>query len=125
MRTLAERDLARRVAEKGPVGKPESWLERVARNRRHQHAADLEAMVGLTAAEIVTRLDPQPGDPEPSAEDRAAAAAAALRQRHQLPPCQACDDTGWAGADPGNGKCPCGRLYTAAERLAAKNGSGR
>jgi len=63
---LARRDLARRVAEKGPVANPEAWVRKVARNREARHRANDAVTIERGLAELVTdvqladMLDPPP-----------------------------------------------------------------
>lgn len=114
LRILAERDLEDRIAAKGPVARTDLWLTTAYQNRVQRHADELADLAGLSAAEIVDRLEPPGGTVAEDPGDTLARAAAEQRRRQSIE-CSECDNTGWAGGDPANGKCPCGRLMTAAE----------
>jgi hypothetical protein len=85
---LAERDLTRREAEKGPVGDRAAWLNQAVERRRTRHAASL---AGLETAEtwadlsLAHFLDATPRAPTPVAESPA---------HFQRPPCDTCSGSG-------------------------------
>jgi hypothetical protein len=93
--------LAAAIAAGGKFGPPDA--ERWLRDRKW---ADWQepASVSTNGAN---------GHARPSPHDAAAEAARALMERNALPPCRACDSTGWCDTDAG--VAPCG----ACERVSA------
>lgn len=88
---LAETDLARRVAERGPVGNPACWLKAATESRRERHTIMLAAMrdtgqlARMTAAQIAGYLQPPVIDTRYYDAQRAA--------------CELCEGSGWVCDD--------------------------
>lgn len=101
VKLLAVRRLASREAEKGAVGNPDRWLASVERDLLTRHADEADSLLRVegpwNAERLANALEPpaaadsKPLDPL----EVTAAAAAELRRRQQLPPCETCDSTGW------------------------------
>lgn len=94
---LADKVLKLRTVEKGPVGNPDAWVARVAKQRRQKHEpiarAHLADEPSMTALELATALEPELFPPPP---------------RRPRPPCDLCAGATWIPdeADPSTVR-PC------------------
>lgn len=96
-RAAAEADLARREAEKGPVGDRERWLAAAVRSRLRRGDLDPPRPAVAPASE------PHPVDVAAEAQRQLMDLNAARRER----PCPACEATGFVEPDIGDGVMRC------------------
>lgn len=96
MLILADRVMALRVAEKGPLTDPDAWVAKVARTRRERHLpiaqAHLEDDPAISAEDLARELEPGLFPPKPS------------RPR---PPCDLCQGSTWIPDDEFDAVHPC------------------
>lgn len=96
LKLLAERALARRVHDKGPVEHVGRWLTTVAKERRRRHETTARQLVAgrpdVTADELADELEPESRPPRPPTPPR--------------PPCDACNDVRWVLDDDDTAR-PC------------------